>query len=297
MKNSYLINGKKVIDSIKGKKRALYLITEDNEKYFARTAIVQIKCSKCNKYSSPKHFNINREKKDYVCSHCAVKGENNPFYGKKHSDEFKKKLSKERKGKWYIGEKNPMYGKRLKDFMTPEEYEQWKKNIIFAQQNMSDEKKKLRFERASLAQKKCKERNPAYYRQIKSKAGHITMSKWTRYKKTKPEQLLEQFLIENNVNYDYSCIMGSGDKCFQYDFIIHDKRILIEVQGNYWHGDPAIYNEDGSNGKKKLNNVQKEKIKRDVLKKEFAEDKKFKLICIWESEIKNKDFSKLKEIL
>ena len=132
MKNSYLINGKKVIDSIKGKKRALYLITEDNEKYFARTAIVQIKCSKCNKYSSPKHFNINREKKDYVCSHCAVKGENNPFYGKKHSDEFKKKLSKERKGKWYIGEKNPMYGKRLKDFMTPEEYEQWKKNIIFA---------------------------------------------------------------------------------------------------------------------------------------------------------------------
>lgn len=297
MKNSYLINGKKVIDSIRGKKRALYLITEDNEKYFARTTLVQIKCSKCNQYSLPKHFNFNREKKDYVCQHCVVKGENNPFYGKKHSNKFKKKLSKERKGKWYIGEKNPMYGKSIKDFMTPEKYEQWKKNIAFAQQNMSEEKKKLRFEHASLAQKKCKERNPIYYRQIKSKAGHIAMSKWTSYKKTKPEQLLEQFLIENNVNYDYSCIMGSGDNCFQYDFIIHNKRILIEVQGNYWHGDPTIYNEDGSNGKKKLNNMQKEKIKQDVLKKEFANDKKFKLICIWESEIKNKDFSKLKEIL
>lgn len=61
--------------------------------------------------------------------------------------------------------------------------------------------------------------------------------------------------MSKNIDYDYSCIMGSKEKCFQYDFILHNKRILIEVQGNYWHGNPKFYNEDGSNGKKKLNDI------------------------------------------
>ena len=91
--------------------------------------------------------------------------------------------------------------------------------------------------------------------------------------------------------------MGSKEKCFQYDFIIHEKRTLIEVQGNYWHGDPNIYNEDGSNGKRKLNEIQKAKKERDKLKQEFAKEKNFNLICIWESEIKNNDFSKLNGVI
>ena len=38
-------------------------------------------------------------------------GEGNPFYGKHHSDETKKKISDSLKGK-YQGEKHPFYGKR-----------------------------------------------------------------------------------------------------------------------------------------------------------------------------------------
>lgn len=91
--------------------------------------------------------------------------------------------------------------------------------------------------------------------------------------------------------------MGFGDKCFQYDFILRHRRILIEVQGNYWHGHPNMYNEDGSDGKKKLNGIQKHNIERDVRKKKFAEEKNFKLIYIWESEINNGDFSKIMEVL
>jgi hypothetical protein len=37
-------------------------------------------------------------------------GENNPFYGKHHSEETKKKISESRKGK-LIGKNHPMYGK------------------------------------------------------------------------------------------------------------------------------------------------------------------------------------------
>jgi len=39
------------------------------------------------------------------------KGENNPFYGKKHTEENKKKMSNSLKGK-FDGEKNPFYGKK-----------------------------------------------------------------------------------------------------------------------------------------------------------------------------------------
>lgn len=38
-------------------------------------------------------------------------GEKNPFYGKHHSDETKKKISKNRKGKC-AGENHPFYGKK-----------------------------------------------------------------------------------------------------------------------------------------------------------------------------------------
>lgn len=41
--------------------------------------------------------------------------------------EFGKKTSEAQKGK-QAGDKNPMYGKKLKDVMTPEKYEQWRKN-------------------------------------------------------------------------------------------------------------------------------------------------------------------------
>ena len=38
-------------------------------------------------------------------------GDHNPNYGKKHSEEAKKKMREAKKGK-YVGEKSPMYGKK-----------------------------------------------------------------------------------------------------------------------------------------------------------------------------------------
>ena len=62
--------------------------------------------------------------------------------------------------------------------------------------------------------------------------------------------------------------MGSKERCFQYDFIIRHRRILIEVQGDYWHS------------------TQKAK-KCDLNKKIFCEKNGYKLLCIYEHELKN----------
>ena len=56
-------------------------------------------------------------------------GEKNAFYGKKHSDEMKKRLSKERKGVWGVGNKNAMFGRPCYYKMSEEQKQAWKNNI------------------------------------------------------------------------------------------------------------------------------------------------------------------------
>ena len=45
----------------------------------------------------------------------------------------------------------------------------------------------------------------------------------------------------------------------QFDFGNKEHRILLEVQGDYWHGNPYLFNESGTNGKRMLNNIQKQR--------------------------------------
>ena len=245
----------------------------------------------CEKFSTTKPEYSN---KPYICNTC--RGLNhNPFKGKKHSQEFKDKLSKERIGV-YAGEKNPMYGKSWKDYTTQEVIEGHRQKQIDNYNNLPIEEKQKRSENFSKLQKRLLEENPQKYREQRSKAGIIT-AKTRAYQKTSIEIKVENWLKEHNINYEYSCIMGHKDSCFQYDFIIHGKRTLIEVNGDYWHGNPNKFNIDGNNGKRKLNEIQLRGIEKDKIKKQFAEEHNFEVIYIWEEEINNNDFSKLEILL
>lgn len=68
-------------------------------------------------------------------NHYDTSGSNNPFYGKHHTEETKKKLSEMRTGQ-YVGEKSPLYGTHLS-----EETRQ-KMSIAKTGTKMSDEAKK-----------------------------------------------------------------------------------------------------------------------------------------------------------
>lgn len=335
MKNNYIVNEKSVKDIKTVQSRysrtgyTQHFILDDNTEIKARGTKIQIQCHNCGKWKEFT-YDYRYETKEYICTSCRYTGKNNPFYGKQHSKELKERLSAERKGIWGIGEKNAMFGKPCYYKMSKDEKQQWKDNIrqtmlipgkSIKGKHMTDfmtadeiaimkkhqlehtfstfsvEKQERIRQKQSQAQKHLQNKDPIAYSKMKAKGGLAVKSKATSYEMTKPEIKLYEFLKEHNVDFDYSCIMGSGEKCYQYDFIIHHKRILIEVQGNYWHGDPCLYNEDGSNGKKQLNNIQKKNIERDKLKYQFATDKNFTIIYIWESEINNNDFSKLKEIL
>ena len=191
-----------------------------------------------------------------------------------------------------------MYGRSLKDCLTPEKYEEWKRNISNGLKTMySSDVGEIVKEKLKESSKRLKESNPKYYRYIKQKAARISSKNSLKYKKSKTEIRVEEWLQKNNIEYNYSVIMSNGIRNYQFDFLIKNKRILIEVQGDYWHGNPEYYNLDGADGKHKLNEIQIAKINVDKEKEEYAKLKNFKLIHIWESNIKKNDFTVLKELL
>lgn len=88
----------------------------------------------------------------------------------------------------------------------------------------------------------------------------------------------------NNLSIGYTTQYPLGGKLF--DFKISNTNILIEVNGDYWHCNPTIYqiNENIKlpGGYKKVSDIWK----KDEIKRKIAEKKGYKVVYIWEEEIK-----------
>lgn len=99
----------------------------------------------------------------------------------------------------------------------------------------------------------------------------------------------------NNLGISYITKYKIGKK--YYDFKIYGTSIIIEVNSDFWHANPLIYKKndklDFPFGKIYAWSLWK----RDHSKKEIAESYNYKIIYIWESEIKNLNDKQLLEYL
>lgn len=95
-------------------------------------------------------------------------------------------------------------------------------------------------------------------------------------RETSIELILKLFLKELNINFEEQKVIGN----WCYDFYFPNFNILIEADGDYWHGNPKFY-------KDKLNSIQIEVIERDIRKTNSTEKQGFKLLRFWENDIKN----------
>lgn len=109
--------------------------------------------------------------------------------------------------------------------------------------------------------------------------------KWYRYKEisfsiqTEPERMIQEIL--NKIEVDYVREKYIKHRTFRCDFIV-DNKYIIEANGDYWHGNPRLFNE------KDLNAIQKDRIERDKRKKEYALSKGYFFIEVWEMDLYNK---------
>lgn len=101
---------------------------------------------------------------------------------------------------------------------------------------------------------------------------------------TAPEIKIRDFLSDNNIDYTYQYFIIENGICKSYDFKINNVPLIIEVDGDYWHGGPGV--------ETYFFNVNETK-QNDLLKDELAKTRNIKVLRIWESEIK-KDFESVK---
>jgi len=286
--NSYILSNKKI-----GRNNYWKL---DNGKEITTIELVNqnvlIQCHNCNEYANVKmYFGSNGlVKRKYLCFSCVKKGVKNSFYGKKHTMEFKNRLSKERKGVWYVGNKNPMYGKSYFDWVSEDK----KKEICSKISNsLTGEKNGFYGKHHSQKTKDIlRNKTSDYMRKHPDHMANMTrksLDKQSKGFRSSIEKIVKQELDHRNVKHKYSKILH---RKYQFDYLINDD-IILEVNGDYWHGNPVLYGD----GKRPLNNTQRFKIFRDKEKKEFAEQHGYKVFYIWESEIKNNDFVVLDKIV
>ena len=105
---------------------------------------------------------------------------------------------------------------------------------------------------------------------------------------TKPERYFKALLEQDGIAFTAYKLIDHPEfgRCY-YDFYLPALETVVEVDGDYWHGNPKKY--------KKLNNQQKQIKKRDYEKELVLKENNLKLIRVWESDLYT--YSTLKEII
>jgi len=106
------------------------------------------------------------------------------------------------------------------------------------------------------------------------------------YHISKLETSIQEILNKMGITYTTQfCLKVDKMRRF-YDFLLVDIKLLIEVNGDYWHANPKLYKENDILNYKKIGTRTAQDVwNKDKFKKELAEKKGYSVVYIWESEI------------
>ena len=108
------------------------------------------------------------------------------------------------------------------------------------------------------------------------------------------ELLLRRALWKKGIRYRIANkdVIGSPDIC------IRKYRLAVFCDGDFWHGNPKIYNENDILNFSKTNHPKVKDIwKKDEKNRNFAEKNGYKIIYLWENDITNKNDIELGKFL
>jgi len=187
------------------------------------------------------------------------------LYGKEKANIIKERLSKIKKGTIGLsGDKNGMYGKpsKTKGKTIIEIYGKEKANII-----------KEKFKIGITNYWNNLNEDELNYR--KNKLREEWIIKRNKYPDidTIPEKIIESLLLKLNIKY----IKKENIGYYNCDFVVNN--LIIEVQGDYWHGNPKFY--------KTFDKIQQKNITRDKRKLSFLKSKNYDVIYLWEYDLKH----------
>jgi G:T-mismatch repair DNA endonuclease (very short patch repair protein) len=222
-------------------------------------------CESCNeniKFCVNNKIYLNRNlNKKKICKSCAnknQKGENNPFYGKKHTEESKKLISEKK------------IGIKTSDHMSTDKY----RKIVSDLAKERWESGKMENTRLKLSQ------------MMKNKHANGELKSINRSK-------AEFEIIDYLESVGIKCEPNHNVESKIFDIYVPKYNLLIEYNGDYWHCNPKKYEADYYN--KKKNKTAKEIWEYDKNKLYLAKNYGYNCIVIWEADYK-KNKNIIKEI-
>ena len=98
--------------------------------------------------------------------------------------------------------------------------------------------------------------------------------------KSPNEVIVENMLKELDIKYCFQKrINVDKNKFYLADFVLENTNVILEAQGDYWHGNPKVF--------KNPSDIQLEKIANDKIRKEKLESIGYKVVYLWEYDLKN----------
>jgi hypothetical protein len=281
-----------------------YCSTQCQHESYRRTKIEKVitECNLCKKKFSILPNKLLTGKGKYCSRECKDKhqkiiysGVNNPIYGKKQTNKQKHNTSVRSKKLW----KSEEFRSKIKEGI----YKFIEKNGYYpgTDDESKSKRNKTMIERYGIehnwigkfGERKCDKTTLQTY----GKTSTQMLMDYVHYfnKKTDIEILFEKILEELNIPFQCKFRIYDKEKVNfwfrEYDFLILNTNILIEVDGDYWHGNKNIFEE--------LSDFQKSVQINDEIKENFANTKGYKVVRFWGSDVKNNNIevkNKLKEI-
>lgn len=176
------------------------------------------------------------------------------------------------------------------------------KSSFYCSRSCADKAHSIRLTKHEYKKVKCPEcgkefkqhwKGPKKFCSTKCSSKHqlaVINAKEPTKKGTKPEKAFAELLKEVGIEFifQYPVPWKKGWKKW-YDFYIPEKKLLIEVDGIYWHGKGIKTGQ--------LNEQQWNTRRNDRLKNYLAKSRGYSLKRIWSSEIKSLNYIKVKKLI
>jgi very-short-patch-repair endonuclease len=218
----------------------------------------------------------------FINGHNA-RGKSNPMYGKTHSAEARDNISQKRKEKFANGEY------RIWQNEDTEETRELKRRIGEASKKENNPERAKKISKALKGRVRSEEHQSKLSVSIKkawededlrNRQRENVLNRFLDKKQNKPTLLEKTFAnLLNTLKIEYIFQYAVDHRL--YDFYLPDHNILIEVDGNFHHCNPAMFNEP-------IYESQRITIKNDIIKNDIAKENGYNLLRFWESDINDR---------
>jgi very-short-patch-repair endonuclease len=108
-----------------------------------------------------------------------------------------------------------------------------------------------------------------------------------------PEYIVGTILNEYDLDWEYERIFSNKNQGYLPDFTIENKKVVVEIYGDFWHANPKFFNklDETHKGRKAF-----EIWAYDKKREEFFIKNGYKFIKIWEDDI-NKNINYVRKVL